>query len=1126
MTKFQNIQNKLKAFIKKYYTNELIKGIILFVSFGLLYFIFTLFVEYFLWLKPTARTILFWSFIAIELILLTKYIGIPLIKLFGLQKGISYQDASKIIGIHFNEVDDKLLNVLQLNDTKDSSELLLASIEQKSIDLEPIPFKRAINFSKNKKYLKYLAIPIAIWLITFLTGNDFIFKDSLDRVVNYQTAYEPPAPFAFEIVNDNLNSLEGKPFTIDIVTHGNTIPENVKIHFNESNYFLKEENLGSFSHTFSDLKENTKFYLTANGIQSKEYEIKIIKTPNITQFKMFLNYPNYTLKTDENIQNTGNAIVPEGTTITWKIQTKNTSEIEWNNLQDSTHIRFKKIEKKQLFSLSKRVSNNLDYVVKTSNNQLKKYENLQYGIQVIKDEYPKIIIKTDIDSITRGNAQFAGQISDDYGISKLHLVYYNKQNKAATKQYTIPVKKNTFQEFYYIFPEGLQLKKGVDYEFYFQLFDNDAVNGNKQVKTKVFHYRNKTNQELNEDILKEQKENLEDLNKTTKDTEKLTKSLEDFSKKMKNKAAMDWQDKKEFKQFVKRQKQYQQMLENNTQKLENNINELKQENNPTLQQKKEDLKKRIEEIKAMQKKEKMLEELKKLAEKLDKENFVKKLDKLTQKNKQDEKSLERILELTKRYYVEKKADEIVKKLEDLAKKQNELAKKEDNNSKQQKELNKAFEKIKKELADLQKQNKDLKKPMDIPKNEEEQKAIDKDMKKASEKLEEKEQENKNQQEKKESKKSAQKKQKAAAKKIKKMSSKMKKSMMDMEMEMIEESIDNLRAIVENLITFSLEQETLMNAFEKVNAAHPDFSKKLKRQQVLKEHFEHIDDSIYSLSLRNPKISSRIDIHITEAHYNLNQSLANIAENKIKQGVLNQHTTMMSANNLASFLSDVLEAAQNPRDGNESGEGSPKKGKPGFSLPDIIKKQSKSLSQCQKPGNKPGGKKGKSGKGKKGGKAKGNKEGKGEGKNGKNGKSSEQMSGEQYEIYKQQSALRQAFQEMMEKAGSKGKAGNKALKQMEELEKMLLDKGITNEVIQKMQNIKHELLKLDKANFEQGEDNKRKADTNRNTFNKRQIKALKIKKLYFNPNEILNRQPLPLKSTYKKKVQEYFSTEKK
>ena len=164
MSNFQNIQSKLQEFVKKYYTNELLKGLILFFSFGLLYFIFTLLIEHFLWLKPTARTILFWLFIAVEVALLGKYIFIPISKLVGFQKGISLQEASKIIGNNFKEVDDKLLNILQLSDNSNQSELLLASIDQKAEELQPIPFKRAVDYTKNKKYLKYLLLPIAILL--------------------------------------------------------------------------------------------------------------------------------------------------------------------------------------------------------------------------------------------------------------------------------------------------------------------------------------------------------------------------------------------------------------------------------------------------------------------------------------------------------------------------------------------------------------------------------------------------------------------------------------------------------------------------------------------------------------------------------------------------------------------------------------------------------------------------------------------------------------------------------------------------------------------------------------------------------------------------------------------------
>ena len=97
--------------------------------------------------------------------------------------------------------------------------------------------------------------------------------------------------------------------------------------------------------------------------------------------------------------------------------------------------------------------------------------------------------------------------------------------------------------------------------------------------------------------------------------------------------------------------------------------------------------------------------------------------------------------------------------------------------------------------------------------------------------------------------------------------------------------------------------------------------------------------------------------------------------------------------------------------------------------------------------------------------------------------------------------------------------------MEELEKQILNKGFTKTNIDKMQRLNHELLKLDKATFEQGRDKKRKANSNTIDYNKNTAKQLEFKKLFYNQNEILNRQSLPLRQDYKKKVQEYFSIPK-
>ena len=137
--------------------------------------------------------------------------------------------------------------------------------------------------------------------------------------------------------------------------------------------------------------------------------------------------------------------------------------------------------------------------------------------------------------------------------------------------------------------------------------------------------------------------------------------------------------------------------------------------------------------------------------------------------------------------------------------------------------------------------------------------------------------------------------------------------------------------------------------------------------------------------------------------------------------------------------------------------------------------------------------------------------------------SEDLNGELFKIYQQQQELRQALEEQLNKEGKFGKGGNgdKLVKQMEDIKLELLNKGFNNRTLQKMMQLKHQLLKLDKASFKQGEDNKRESESNTNEFNNNSNNQIPTAKQYFNTTEILNRQTLPLQQIYKEKVQEYF-----
>ena len=1095
------IFQKLELFIRKFYTNELIRGMIFFIGLGLLYFLFTLFVEYFLWLKPMGRTFLFWTFILVEIFLLSRFILFPIFKLFKLQKGIDYKVASAIIGNHFTEVSDKLTNFLQLSDSdlhQNKSELLLASIEQKANSLQPIPFGNAINFKTNRKYLPLAIIPILFFAFFYVSGNSKMLSQSLNRVVHFQDQFLPPAPFQFLVLNSNLQTEQNKDFIIRIKTEGKIVPENAMIFIGDESYFMDTTKAGEFQYKFDKPTSNVSFHVEANAVSSPDYELNVVVVPSIANFEMQLNFPAYLKRKPENIRGNGNAIIPEGTRVTWKINALATQNVVWKDISSNFH--FNKFEND--FTLSKFIAQNTEYQILTTNAKVKNYEKLNYQISVIKDQFPTINVNNAPDSLKIDKNYVLGQISDDYGISKLQVVYYPKNKPESVKRGAITVKANLYDQFIFSFPSSLPVEQGVSYEYYFEVFDNDAIHNFKSTKSSVFSNRIATEEEKEDQDLQQQNDNINSLEKSLKNQDKQISEMDKLQKSGKENETLEFKDQQKINDFIKRQNQQDKMMKDFAEKMKDNLDKSKTDKKDEF---KEELQKRLDNVdKDLEKNKKLLDELKELNDKIQQEDLMGKMDKFKQTAKNQAKSLEQLVELTKKYYVQKKAEQLKDKLDKLSEKQEDLSNKDkENNLENQDEINKEFNKIQEDLQDLDKENKELKKPLDIPNNAAEQKSIDEDLKKASDELQ------------KDKKASAKPKQKSAAKKMKQMSQKMEQEMEGGEMEQLEEDIAMLRQILDNLLAFSFSQEDLMTKFKSSKIGSPAFNKNLKIQQDLKLQFKHIDDSLFAMSLRNPKIGENITKEIGNAQYNIDKSLGTLTDAQISKGVSHQQYTVSSSNKLADFLSEILNNMQMSMSG--EGKGKPKPGQgEGMQLPDIIKKQ-EGLAEKMKDGMKKGQN---PGEGKEGEKGKEVKKPGSEAQNGENGEDGEGEAQAIMEIYKEQKQLRDALQKELEKQGIGGN-GQNALEQMKQIEKQLLNKGFKNETLQKILNVKQELLKLNTAIQQQGQENKRQSETNKKEF-ANQSKPLPQALLdYLNSIEILNRQSLPLRSNFNQKVQEYF-----
>jgi len=380
----------------------------------------------------------------------------------------------------------------------------------------------------------------------------------------------------------------------------------------------------------------------------------------------------------------------------------------------------------------------------------------------------------------------------------------------------------------------------------------------------------------------------------------------------------------------------------------------------------------------------------------------------------------------------------------------------------------------------------------------------------------------------------------------------------MSIESLQEDTQMLRQVLDNLVVFSLSQESNMNHFEGITSNSPKYSKLVKRQHVLREHFNHIDDSLYALSSRNPRVGTTVNDLISDIDDNLEEAILSIADNHASAGSINLHYVINYANDLALMLSEKMNMMNESMKPGKKGKGQKQQG---FQLPDIIKKQKslneamKNAMQMGKPqtgnsdkeksgGQEQSGEQGKEGQqGQEGTQGKSGKSGQSgqqgesgeqgqegtQGKSGKSGQSGQQGNPDEesdyekiFEIYKQQQTLRNQLSDKLSKDGMSSD-GQRILKEMEQVEDDLLEKGFTQETLNRMMNLKHQLFKLSTAQFQQGEDNKRQSKTAGKQLPSSQVLTPEQIKQYFNTTEILNRQALPLQPKYKEKVKQYFIT---
>lgn len=1103
---------KIKDFGRKYQLNILYKGALIFIFVSILAFLIYVLLEYFSYFTPTVRKVLFFSYLAVFALLLVFFLLIPLFKYFGLGRQLSREQIAKMVGSYFPEIDDKLLNLLQLQDQLEqgdykSYELLETAIQTKTAQLKPFPFVKAIRFENTTRYLKWAVIPILIFVLIFSIKSEVITEPT-KRIVNYSQEYEKPAPYSIELLNKKLTTFQNDDFTIRMKIEGEELPNELYIVYNKKNYKCVKDNNSEFSYTFTNLRQNTDFQLYTDEVNSQTYTIEVLPKPVTIGFSMHLKYPSYLNKNEEVLDNVGTASVPEGTKISWQFYTKNTDSIEFIYQDHEMNLS----SENDNFAAALTVHASFDYSIVNKNKFYTSKDTLNHSISVIKDLYPEIYVESRVDSFFIDRYYFKGNIKDDYGFSNLYFVYSKFDDKGQVIQSNVKVpiqieKNAVIQDFYYSFEAAMfELSPGYSMAYHFEVYDNDGVNGSKMSKTGQFDYKVKTQEEIDKELDRTSTQAKSDMDNLMKESSQIMKDIEKMNRQLKETNNLSWQDKKKMEELLNKFNELKNQLQEmkKQQSMNNQLENQYKNYSEDILKKQQELEQRMDELLSDEMKN-MLQQIQQMMENMNKDQMQNSIDKMKMDAKDINQTLDQQLQLYKELEMEKKVNDFLDKTRQLSQDEKNLSiqtqKKDiskENLQKQQQEIQQRYDELKKDLKEIKELNKELEQPNKLSNTDSLQQALEQDLNDAQQQLD------------KNNRSKASGSQKSASEKMEELADRLEQDMNESELEEVTEDIAVLRQILDNLVQISFDQEDVMKMTQRLSPRSSNYTNHIAKQNVVKNNIKMIEDSLLALARRQLSVKPFITKEVSKINNYIQSVYAGFDARNPKKAAQDQQFALTSMNNLSLMLAE--------------------------SMQEMKQKQSECKSKCKKAGNgscnKPGGK----GKSKKtrakelqqqlnrqmeAMKRSMEQQGKQQ-----QGQSGQQQWSEQFaKMAAQQEAIRKMMQDYQNQLKSENGVGDasldKLIEEMQKTEKELVNRTLSDQTLIRQKDIETRMLESEKADRKQDEEKKRESTEGRDILNANPPKDWNLDKTKQSQQEMLRTVPVNLNYYYKEKVNNYF-----
>lgn len=1122
----QEILAALDAFIRKYYRNLVIRGGIYAVGIVLALFLIEATVEHYGWLPSLGRGILLFGGGAAVVAIVAWLVVRPWLKMQGMGHRLSYHEAAVIVGKHFPEVDDKLLNLLQLTEDKPSDDasnsLLVAAIEQKTAQLRPVPLLTAINLKANRRYLKYALPPLAVVMILLIVAPQWLTEPSR-RIVNYRETYERPAPFRFVVRNEPLAVQRGEDIEIRVgLADAKALPAEVYLCEGGRRHRMLPIGKEEFAYQLKQVSRETDFVLEGGGVVSETYRLEVRPNPAVLDFTMELAYPSYTGWPSETLVGVGDAMVPEGTRVRWRFHLRDADSLYFTSEATDHHL---PVDGSGA-TVELHAMQTTSYAFCASN-AYTAADTLHYTLTTIADAAPLIAVEEAIDSTNPDRHIFFGHIKDDYGFSR--LVFAHRIGKDATEDGNAPSEaeialgEGMAQEFSFAFNlSELPMAPGDKLTYYFEVYDNDAIHGPKSTRSRLFEYAEPTIGEVDSLLSQGESEVRHNIESQLGELQRLQEEISTLQRRLVDKKDMGWQEKKDLELLAEKQRQVQQLMQQMRQQIQEN-NRLEQKYRTQSQQlieKQREIDRLINEVMDEKMRETMAEIERMLGE-LDKKQVQQELEQLKTSNADLEKQLDQNLELLKRLEVEKRVEQAIKTAEELAEEQRnvsretEQVKSTENSDLQAKQqaLNERFEQLQKEIEQIQHDYRDLDPSADFKVPTELEDQIKQHQQGASKQLEQ----GKNQE--------AAEQQRQAADKIDQLGDALEDAQNAMEQDELAEDAEQVRRLLKNIVQLSFNQEELIGEVNTVYIQDPRYQSIITRQNRVKDDFRGVEDSLRAIARRQVQVASVVAKNLAEVNSALSRTMSSLlymnqgfyGSFKNRSATSPMQYSMTALNNLALVLAESLDQMQNQM--RQQG------GKQ--------RKSGNNRQQCNNPGNRPSPQSMRQMQQELNRQIEALKkqlEGRNKLPNGRHQVGQGQSMSEEFA---RKAAQQEMIRRMMQQYGQELKEGNASngqlareidqiLRQMEQTETDLVNRTITQQTLHRQQQIMTRLLQHEKAEMQREKDDRRESHEANPLYSQPTPAELeKYKRATAPTADQLRSIPPSLTPYYREKVSDYF-----